>query len=256
MLVVMPRAYMRISLPGGAARSSPRAMWAQRNADRRLATAETRTPKATSRRSAPRSLAHKARGSTYHNPKPSNPAPAATRTTTRHGRRTDVRAAGASASVGSLVGAVRGPPPTRTGRGAQHVLRTPLRLVVDAGEQLAEHTGGHQLHTDQRQKHTEQQQRAPADRMAEDELVDAEIGQDQQSEAEQREADAAERLHGAMQKAHEKLDPEQVKQDAERAVDAVFGSASCARIVADRHLDDVGTDLGRQRGNETMQLTV
>src|SRR5262249_23597002 len=147
---------------------------------------ESRTAKATSRTSAPFSLPHKAGGSTYHRTNASKTAPAATRTTTRQGRRVAPRAGGA-VSDGSPVGAVRGRPPARTGCRAQHILRPPWRLVVDRGEQLAQHAGGHQLHTDQRQQHAKQQQRTPADRMSEDELVHAEIGQDQQSETEQRE---------------------------------------------------------------------
>src|SRR5262249_2789063 len=184
----MPRAYMRISLPRGAVRPSPRAMCAQRSADSRLAAAETRTARTTSRKSASLNLAHRASGSAYHSTSASNAPPTATRTTTRQVRRIAPRTARPSVSDGSLVGAVRGSRPARTGRSAQHVLRAPLRLVVDPGEQLPQHAGRHQLHADQRQEHAEQQQGTSADRMAEDELVDAEVGQDQQPEAKQREA--------------------------------------------------------------------
>src|SRR5438067_1763955 len=70
------------------------------------------------------------------------------------------------------------------------------------------------------------------------------------------EADAAERLQRPVQEAHQELDPEEIEEHAESPVDAVLRLAARSRVVAHRHLDDLGADLGGERRNEAMQLAI
>src|SRR5436309_661864 len=74
--------------------------------------------------------------------------------------------------------------------------------------------------------------------------------------ASSREPHAAEGLQRPVQKAHQELDPEEIEQHAERAIDAVLRLAARARVVAHGDFHDVRADLGGERRNEAMQLAV
>src|SRR4051812_23415816 len=142
------------------------------------------------------------------------------------------------------------------GLATQQVLRPPLRLVVDAREQLSNYPRGDELHADQHQQHAEEKEGAAADVAAEHDLLRRQPGEDQESDAAEREAEATEGLQRSVQEAHRELDPQKVEQHPERAVDAVLRHAARARVVAHRHFDDLGADLGGERRDEAMQLAV
>src|SRR5262249_21309503 len=155
---------------------SPRAICAQRVTDNRLPRIATRVASANTHGSARRNCIHNAFGSTYQIKRASNAAPARMRAVKRKCERGPASAAGASVpsvSAGSrFIGSFsERPPPGAWGR-AQHVLRPPLRLMIDADQQLSEQSRCQHLHADQCEQHAEQEQRTAADVMPERELVE------------------------------------------------------------------------------------
>src|SRR5438477_317858 len=82
-------------------------------------------------------------------------------------------------------------------------------------------------------------QRPAADLRAERELLVREPREDQEADRAEREPHGAERLQRPVQEAHQELDPQEIEQHAEGAVDAVLRHAAGARMVAHRYLDDV-----------------
>ncbi len=71
-----------------------------------------------------------------------------------------------------------------------------------------------------------------ADVLAEQELDDEEIEEEQRADAAEGEADDTEEMARPVTEAHEEHDRQQVEHDAEGARDAIFGLAEAARIVA------------------------
>ena len=131
-----------------------------------------------------------------------------------------------------------------------------MRFVVRARLELRQQTERHQLQTGEDQQDAEQQQRAVGNRLLARQPHVGEPPGNARPEQTHREANEAEDLQRARRVTQQKLDRQQIQDDAHRPAEAVFRSSVPPRAVVDHDLGDGDALLAGNRRQEPVHLTV